>query len=202
MDTTCTIRLITQHDVAAALEIYRHYVLTTAITFEYDVPTEAEFLQRITTNTVDYPWLVCVDNNNIVGYAYGSRHRYKTAYQWSPESTIYLSAEAQGRGIGRVLYETLFAILKLQGYFNVYAGVALPNDKSERLHRAFGFAEIGDFKKIGYKLGQWHDVRWFQLHLAEHVDSPPPPKTMREIIDSEDFSRILSTANERLHPTS
>lgn len=199
MNNKCTVRPITKNDTGAVLDIYRAYVLTTAITFEYDVPTEDEFLQRIAINTIDYPWLVCVDNDNIVGYAYGSKHRYKTAYQWSPESTIYLSAEAQGKGIGRVLYETLFAILKLQGYFNVYAGVALPNDKSERLHRALGFIEIGDFKKIGYKLGQWHDVRWFQLHLAEHIDNPPTPKTTREIIDSETCNLILSKANERLH---
>jgi phosphinothricin acetyltransferase len=192
------IRPITENDAGSALKIYKPYVLNTAITFEYEVPAVDEFLDRIKTNTAQYPWLVCLQHDKIMGYAYAGRHRYKTAYQWSPESTVYLAPEVHGRGIGRVLYETLFSILRLQGYFNVYAGVALPNEKSEGFHRALGFEEIGDFKKIGYKLGKWHDVKWFQLHLARHIDNPFPPKSIKEIENNVDFQTILHSANERL----
>jgi L-amino acid N-acyltransferase YncA len=117
------IRLVKEHDASALLDIYEPYVLNTAITFEYDVPTIDEYSERIKGNTSEYPWLVCTQNEKIIGYAYASRFRYKTAYQWSPESTIYLSPDVQGKGVARVLYETLFSVLSLQGYFNVYAGV-------------------------------------------------------------------------------
>lgn len=198
MDNTYSIRLITEEDASEVLEIYKPYVLNTIITFEYEVPTLAEYLQRIRTNTEEYPWLVCECNNKIVGYAYASKHRYRTAYQWSPESTIYLSPEVHGKGIARILYETLFALLRLQGYFNVYAGVALPNDKSVGFHRSVGFEEIGIFKKVGYKLGNWHDTHWFQLHLTEHVLNPATPKKIAEVENDAAFREVISKANEKL----
>ena len=135
-------------------------------------------------------------NNKIIGYAYASKHRYRTAYQWSPESTVYLSPEVHRKGIGRILYETLFSLLKVQGYFNVYAGVGLPNEKSVGFHKALGFEEIGIFKKVGYKLGNWHDTHWFQLHLSEHILNPPTPKTLNNVVASVAFQTILETANE------
>jgi len=192
------IRLILPGDVQGVLEIYKPYVLNTSITFEYDVPTVEEFSERIETITSEYPWLVCTQNNKILGYAYACKHRYRMAYQWSPESTIYLSPGIHGKGIARILYETLFAILRLQGYFNVYAGVGLPNERSEGFHRALRFEVIGDFKKIGYKFGKWHDTRWFQLHLHEHIDNPPMPISIKIIKRHLEFLTILHSANRRL----
>ncbi len=129
------IRLITENDIASALEVYRPYVLNTAITFEYEVPTIEEFTQKMNTIIPEYPWLVCVHKDEVIGYAYGSKHRYRTAYQWSPESTVYLDGRFHGQGIARVLYETLFELLKLQGYINVYAGVG----KERSFSRGIGF---------------------------------------------------------------
>jgi L-amino acid N-acyltransferase YncA len=199
MEKEFTIRRITENDAQAVLDIYRHYVLNTIISFEYEVPTLEEYLERIRTNTADYPWLVCSTGNKIIGYAYASKHRYRTAYQWSPESTIYLTPEFHHRGIARVLYETLFSLLKLQGHFNVFAGVALPNEKSVRFHMALGFKEIGIFKKVGYKFGNWHDTHWFQLDLSEHISDPPSPKTLEEVIASSSFQSIITNANERVN---
>ena len=198
MDHNYTIRLITESDAAGVLAIYAPYVRNTIISFEYEVPSPDEYLQRIKTNTVDYPWLVCLQDDKIIGYAYGSRHRYRTAYQWSPESTVYLAPEVHRKGIARILYETLFSLLRLQGYFNVYAGVGLPNEKSVGFHKALGFEEIGVFKKVGYKLGNWHDTHWFQLHLAAHTDNPPTPKTLAEVADTAAFRVVLAEANEKL----
>ena len=82
--------------------------------------------------------------------------------------------------------------MKLQGYFNVYAGVGLPNKKSEEFHKALGFTELGVFKNIGYKLGAWHDTKWFQLQLREHILNPPPPRLIAEVKDSLEFKKILS----------
>lgn len=201
MNNNYSIRLITENDAQAVLSIYEPYVLNTIISFEYEVPTLDEYLQRIKTNTEDYPWLVCLHENKIVGYAYASKHRYRTAYQWSPESTVYLSPEVHRKGIARILYETLFALLRLQGHFNVYAGVGLPNEKSVGFHRALGFEEIGIFKKVGYKLGNWHDTHWFQLVLTEHTLNPSAPKKLNEITTTEAFRDILSKANEAVGKT-
>ena len=199
MDSKYRIRLIQEPDAQAVLDIYKPYVLNTYITFEYEVPTLEEFKEKIKTITSEYPWLVCFINDEIIGYAYGSKHRYRTAYNWSPESTIYIKEGFHGKGIGRVLYSTLFEILKLQGYFNVYAGVGIPNERSERLHRSVGFEELGIFKKVGYKLGKWHDTKWFQLHLQEHIIDPPLPKSIDEIETNPEFGAILTLANSRIN---
>lgn len=193
------IRLITENDASAVLEIYRPYVLNSVITFEYEVPSYQEYLERVHNVITEYPWLVCLYDNKIIGFAYASKHRYRTAYQWSPECTVYLAPQAHRKGIARILYETLFSILRLQGYFNVFAGVALPNEKSEGFHKALGFEEIGIFKNIGYKHGNWHDTKWFQLQLSEYINYPPPPHMIDEIAVSETFLTILLSANERVN---
>lgn len=193
------IRLIEESDAGEVLEIYKPYVLNTIISFEYEVPTHEEYLQRIKTNTADYPWLVCSLNDKIIGYAYAGKHRYRTAYQWSPESTVYMAPGMHGKGIARILYETLFSLLRLQGHFNVFAGIGLPNEKSVGFHRALGFEEIGIFKKIGYKHGNWHDTQWFQLELTEHVTNPPAPKNLNEMTGNEKFQAIISASNERVN---
>ncbi len=192
-----SIRLIKESDAQAVLDIYKPYVLDTIISFEYEVPTLDEYVQRIKTNTIYYPWLVCLRADKIIGFAYASKHRYRTAYQWSPESTVYIAPEVHRKGIARILYETLFELLRLQGYFNVYAGVGLPNVKSIAFHKALGFEEIGIFKKVGYKHGNWHDTHWFQLHLKEHVLNPPTPQKLIEVESSAEFKDCLKRANDR-----
>ncbi len=199
MKNNFSIRLIRDSDVAAVLDIYKPYVLDTAISFEYDPPSEQEFFERIKTIASEYPWLVCLEGEKIVGYAYASRHRARTAYDWSAESTVYMLEVHQRRGLARILYETVFEILRLQGFFNVYAGITLPNEKSVGFHRALGFKEIGTYKNIGYKFGQWHDTYWVQLSLAEHIQAPSFPKKMNEISDTAVFESILKKANEKLN---
>ena len=73
--------------------------------------------------------------------------------------------------MGRRLYEELFPVVRERGLRVLCAGVALPNDASDGLHRAMGFEEVGVYRRIGWKDGRWHDVRWWQLHLAG--DGPP-----------------------------
>jgi|SRR5688572_11002407 len=189
------IRLVTESDVHSVLDIYKYYVENTIISFEYEPPTAEEYVQRIITNTAKYPWLVIQYKNSIIGFAYGSTHRYRSAYQWSPESTIYMSPGFQTRGLGKVLYKTLFSLMKLQGYFNVFAGVGLPNEKSIAFHKSMGFEEIGIFNKIGYKQGNWHDTHWFQLTISKHILNPPPPLLLKEASSISDFSIILHDAN-------
>ena len=193
-----TVRLITLNDCEAALDVYRPYVEKTAFTFEYVPPTGEQFREKIKKITAQYPWLVCEYNGKLVGYAYGSTHRDRTAYQWSPESTIYIAEDFHGLGIARILYEALFEMLKLQGFYNVYAGVLVTNENSCKFHVAMGFYEVGLFKRVGYKLGQWHDNMWYQLHLGEHIAEPPTPKVVGMFINTAEFKNILDKANEQI----
>lgn len=199
MENTFDIRLINGADAQAVLAIYKYYVDHTIISFEYEAPSLEEYLQRISVNTEKYPWFVCLYKNKIIGFAYGSTHRYRTAYQWSPETTIYLAPDFHTKGIGRILYQTLFEILKLQGYYNVFAGVALPNQKSVGFHQAMGFEEIGIFKKVGYKHGNWHDTNWFQLNLLPITVEPNAPKTLSNIQLTNAYADILIHANNQLN---
>jgi L-amino acid N-acyltransferase YncA len=198
MKNEFNIRLINLNDAQATLEIYRPYVEKTIISFEYDAPDMEEWEKRIRTITAEYPWLVCEHNGEVIGYAYASKHRYRTAYSWAVESTIYLSEKFHHKGVAAILYEALFQLLWLQGYVNVYAGVTVPNIKSEKFHLSSGFYDVGYFKKIGFKFGAWHDTRWFQRHLAEHPDNPMKPKIPAEIINTPAFKKTLEDANTKL----
>lgn len=173
-------RLITAEDIAAVREIYRPYIEETSISFEYEVPTLEEFAQRVETVTKQYPWLVYEEDGKVIGYAYGMTHRTRTAYQWSVEVAIYVAKDYRGNGVGKQLYKKLFELLKQQGYKTVFAGMTMPNEKSEALHLSCGFEEIGVFKNIGYKFGQWHSVKWFQKQLGEY-HKPELPKPIDEL---------------------
>lgn len=196
MNSQFSIRLISENDAREVLDIYKPFVINTIISFEYEAPSVDEFLQRIQNNILEYPWLVCQHGNKIIGYAYASKHRQRKAYQWSCESTVYLAPEFQNKGIARILYKTLFSILKMQGYFNVYAGISLPNQKSVGFHQSFGFKKIGIYKKTGFKFGKWHDVAWFYFHLEKHIGNPPEPKTIQAVVNTETFKQILEDANK------
>ncbi len=192
------IRLIDLRDAGATLDIYRPYVQQTAVSFEYEVPALREWESRIETTLRDFPYLVCTYKDRIAGYAYAGRHRQRMAYAWSAESTIYLSAEFHGLGIAGVLYACLFDLLQLQGYVNVFAGVTIPNAKSEAFHQRMGFREVGVYKKVGYKLGGWHDVRWYQRPLAEYPGHPERPAVFHTVQNASSVTSILGGANTKL----
>ena len=195
MKNQFSIRLIAENDAEEVLEIYKPYVKNTFVSFEYEAPSSDEFLLRVQNNISEYPWLICMHGHKIIGYSYASKHRYRTAYQWSCESTVYLLTEYHRKGIALILYKTLFSILKIQGYFNVYAGVSLPNEKSVGFHQSVGFKKVGIYKKVGYKFENWHDVEWFQFQLQKHIHNPPDPKSMQSIVNTETFIQILQEAN-------
>jgi len=199
MNKEYTIRFITADDAAAALEVYAPYVLSTAISFEYEVPSVADFRDKIEKITAQYPWLVCTCGGEIIGYAYGSTHRERKGYQWSPESTVYMKEDHHRKGIARVLYSALFEMLKLQGYYSVYAGVLSTNMKSVAFHKAAGFEEIGLFRNIGYKLGEWHSNLWLQYSLRDHLlEEPGTPVSVCELMHTESFKKIMAEANRGL----
>ncbi len=193
------IRFITPADAEAALVVYAPYVLHTANTFEYEVPSVDDFRTKIEKITAQYPWLVCKCNGEIVGYAYGSTHRERAAYQWSPECTVYIDAKHHRKGIARTLYNTLFELLRQQGYINVFASVLVTNENSVAFHKAYGFEEIGLFKNIGYKLGEWHTNLWLQYALQEAVINPPVPKPITKMLNDEELKITINKSVELLN---
>ena len=166
------IRVATKDDAVGMLDIYAPFILNSGITQETEVPSVEDFQQRVISNLIERPWFVCEINNEIAGYAYAGKHRDRKGYQWCTEPSVYISEKYFGFGVANALYNALFEILKLQGYVNAYAVITLPNDRSLAFHKKFGFEYLTTYKKIGYKLGQWHDVGWMQYEINPHENDP------------------------------
>ena len=152
------IRTCDLSDAPRICEIYNHYVRETVITFEEEPVAEREMAQRINDVTEGLPWLVWEESGSIVGYAYATPWKARSAYRFSVESTVYLSRSFARRGIGTRLYQSLIADLRSRGVHCAVGGIALPNPASIALHEKLGFSKIGQFKEIGRKCGQWVDV--------------------------------------------
>lgn len=176
-----TIRIADEKDAGSILAIYTPYILNTSFTFETEIPSLKSFQERITSYLINWPWLVCEMNDVIAGYAYATRHRERKAYQWCVESSIYVHDDFQKSGIGKALYSALIEILRRQGFRNVYAGINLPNEKSVLFHENLGFHHFATYERVGYKLGKWKNVGWWQLQINEYNDNPDAPIKFSEI---------------------
>ena len=170
------IRTARESDASGIQAIYGPVVSSTAISFEYEVPSVEEMASRIRKTLPQYPWLVCEKEGKIAGYAYAGPFRTRAAYQWCAEVTVYVGAEFRKQGVARELYETLFGYLRELGYCRAVAGITLPNPASVAAHEALGFRKVGVFAKLGFKQGAWHDVGFWELELRERPKEPEPPK--------------------------
>ena len=159
------IRSATTSDAAGIAKIYNHYVLRSTITFEEQAVSVTEMQQRIDEVLAGLPWLVWEESEVVHGFAYASKWKGRCAYRYSVESTVYLSEDSTGRGIGSGLYKTLFAELRQHKLHTVIGGIALPNDASVALHEKLGFEKIAHFREVGWKFGRWIDVGYWQLIL-------------------------------------
>jgi phosphinothricin acetyltransferase len=169
-------------DAARVAEIYRPAVEETHVSFELVAPDAEEMSQRMAATAQRTPWLVAEDETDrVIGYAYSSEHRARAGYRWSVDLAVYVDPSAQGRGVGKSLYENLLPILVRQGFVNAYAGVCLPNAASVGLHEAVGMRLIGVYERVGYKFDHWWDVAWYGLRLAEPVGRPAEPIPFPEL---------------------
>lgn len=160
-----TIRSVLPEDAAQICEIYNHYVTDSVATFEEDPVSQEEMSRRIAEITATLPWLVTESRGDVDGYAYASRWKTRTSYRFCVESTIYLKPGLGGRGVGHELYAELMAELRRGGLHSVISGIALPNAASIALHEKLGFRKIGHFEQVGWKLGKWVDVGYWELLL-------------------------------------
>ena len=169
------IRLATPEDAPAIAAIYAPIVLGTAISFELDAPSADEMRGRIVTTLAAFPWLVAEDDRGVSGYAYAGKHRERAAYRWSVDTTAYVRPDCHRRGIAKALYARLLSVLADRGFYQAFAGIALPNDASVALHESVGFRPIGVYRRVGFKLDAWRDVGWWQRALRDDDDAPPGP---------------------------
>lgn len=175
-----TIRVATPEDAEFIREIYAPYVEKTAITFEYDVPSIEEFHQRIADTLKEYPYLVAVEQERIIGYAYAGSFHARAAYKHSTEVSIYLNENWHEKGVGRQLYRELENRLIRQNVFILYACITTTErdddenltDASVRFHQKMGYTLIGKHNLCGYKFQKWYSVIWMEKLIADRADRP------------------------------
>jgi phosphinothricin acetyltransferase len=162
------IRSATTADASRICAIYNHYVATTTISFEEDLVSEDDMARRIAdVNAAGLPWLVLTLDGKVAGYAYATKWRARAAYRHSVESSVYLDPGLHGQGWGARLYRHLIDALRARELRTVIAGIAQPNDRSVALHERIGFRKVAHFSEVGFKFGQWIDVGYWQMSLAE-----------------------------------
>jgi L-amino acid N-acyltransferase YncA len=171
----------------AVAGIYAPFVTDTAISFELSAPSPEDMAARIERLGTSLPWLVAeqAPGTGVLGYAYAQPFAARVAYRWSVETSIYVDRDAARHGVGRALYRSLLGMLRAQGYRAAFAGIALPHPGSVGFHEAFGFRPVGVFEAVGWKLGRWHDVGWWQLDLCAPGDELAEPRAIAQLTGDE-----------------
>jgi phosphinothricin acetyltransferase len=161
-----TIRPALIADAARCADIYRPFVTENWVSFEIEPPDVQEMARRIGTYGESHAWLVAQDGaGRVIGYAYGCPHRTRAAYESSADVAIYVAPATARQGVGRALFAALLPLLREKGVHAAFAGIALPNPASIGLHEAMGFTPVGIYREVGWKMGGWRDVGWWQLIL-------------------------------------
>ena len=184
------IRVAAVEDAEKLLQIYAPYVINTAITFEYEVPTVQEFRKRICHILKRYPYLVAEKNGELLGFAYASAFHERAAYDWAVETSIYICMNRRKMGIGRKLHDCLEKLLKEQGILNLNACIAYPRSEDEYLtknsvefHTHLGYRSVGEFYQSRYKFNRWYNMVWMEKQIGEHVSNQPAVKSFEDIRD-------------------
>ena len=202
MEEAVCVRAAVPEDAEQLLEIYTPFVISedsslSNVSFELAAPDVEEFRQRIQDISKQFPYLVGEVNGQILGYVYCHPYRERLAYQWAVEVTIYLAPAGQGKGLGRLLYETMEKLLCLQGVTMAYSCITVGNDHSIKMHEALGYRLIGTFTNSGYKNGQWLDTVWLEKQLQPCPDQAYNIKSWREL-DPDAVAAVLAEATAKL----
>ena len=172
-------------DAAAVAAIYAPHVTHGTASFEEIAPDAAEMGRRMANVLARYPWLVAERGGVVAGYAYGSPFNDRAAYRWAANVTVYVHPDHQRAGVARGLYAALFALLRVQGVWQLGAGITGDNAPSIVLHEALGFRRAALHPNVGFKFGRWIEVGWWMLalrvptHLAEAPEELLSPAALR-----------------------
>lgn len=188
MSRDIQIRVARESDAAALRDIYAPYVERTAVSFEYEAPDAATFLERIRRVQEKYPYLVTESGGELLGYAYAGSFHTREAYSWAAEVSIYLRMDCRRMGIGSALYRALEDALRAMGVRRLYASIAVPDEPDEhltldsvRFHAAMGYHTVGEFHHCGWKFGRWYSTVWMEKVLDPDTSAPSPLKPFREL---------------------
>ena len=188
MNRDIHIRVARESDAAQLQAIYAPYVERTAVSFGYEAPDVATFLERIRCVQERYPYLVAESDGELLGYAYAGSFHTREAYSWSAEASIYLRMDCRRMGIGSALYRALESALKAMGVRRLYASIAVPDEPDEhltldsvRFHAAMGYHTVGEFHHCGWKFGRWYSTVWMEKVLDPDTSAPSPLKPFREL---------------------
>ena len=193
------IRLAEEQDVQGILEIYAPFILETAVTFEETVPEEDSFWERIQLIMTELPFLVCEIDGRIAGYAYASGYRSRASYRWTKEVSVYVHPDFQRKKVALALYTSLNELVRYQGIADLLAIITMPNKSSVAFHEYLGYRKCGEFSKVGYKLNQWQNVRWFELFLQDENAAPKDRIIpLDEITDLPIFREAIQNGLEKL----
>ena len=185
------IRLARPEDAPSLVRIYAHYVLNTAVTYEYEVPTDEQFKQRIEAITKAFPYFVAEREGRVVGYAYASAFGERKAFAWTAESAVYVDVCEGRSGVGSLLYAALEAALKEQGMVNICARISYLEKEDEYIthasynfHKKHGYILCGRYEKCGCKFGRWYDLLWMTKSLSHHVLDIAEPVPFQQVKDA------------------
>ena len=190
------IRLAKPEDGRGTAAIYDPVVTESATSFESEPPGPEGMAGRISAAGPFHPWLVAEDSGAVSGFAYAGRHRIRGAYGWAVDVSVYVDPRYQRRGVGRSLYQALFGVLEAQGYWTAHAGISLPNPSSVAFHESMGFEPIGVYPHVGWKLGRWHDVGWWQRRLRSGDDAPSPLLPVTDVDVSPVLAKVLAQTHD------
>jgi L-amino acid N-acyltransferase YncA len=161
-----TLRDVRQNDAEAIAAIYNHYIQTSIATFEEGPVTREDISQRMDgVRSASLPWLVAERAGRVIGYAYATPWKSRSAYRFSAEASMYIAPGHVGCGTGSALYAELIAAVRERGIHVLIGGISLPNEASVAINEKFGFRKVAHFSEVGFKFGKWIDVGYWQLAL-------------------------------------
>ena len=160
------IRPVQDTDLSSIIDIYNYYIRETTVSFEEQEISEKELDHRIhKVKSEGLPWLVAEKGRKLIGYAYATKWKERSAYRYSVEISVYIDQSSQGQGWGTKLSQALFTELQKLDIHLVIGGITLPNNASIALHEKFGMEKVAHFKEVGFKFGEWRDVEYWQMKL-------------------------------------